>query len=353
MIKRIFFPIILLLSSCNLAHATFIVFPHSWGTNDTVTNVLLNNNQNAASNVVNGNLDNTNMAAGFALFQTVSSLPSAGTQGRVDFLTSDNSLNLDNGSAWLKTITPTGSTTTGNIPYYNAGWVQLSPGEQYYPLVSNGKSSLPSYQQVDLTSGRGTTGTLAITQGGTGQTTAQAAVDALLPSQASANGKFLTSNGSASSWGSIGLVLVSATAVSAATTSGNITLANPTTTNYYVVVVGKDVSAGSNTLGIRINGVSSGSYTQSGVSHTSMIPSTALTASTGFTMRFDMATDLTDASGGSELFHGILSGTITATGTGSINTFGGLYSSTAVTNFSVIASGNYTGTVYLYKYIMS
>jgi len=47
------------------------------------------------------------------------------------------------------------------------------------------------------------TGTLGVSNGGTGQTTAQAAIDALLPSQGSASGKFLTSNGSASSWGTV------------------------------------------------------------------------------------------------------------------------------------------------------
>ncbi len=47
-------------------------------------------------------------------------------------------------------------------------------------------------------------GTLSIAKGGTGQVTAQAAIDALLPAQGSASGKFLTSNGSASSWGTVG-----------------------------------------------------------------------------------------------------------------------------------------------------
>ncbi len=153
MLKKLLFPFLLLLSSCSHAFADQITYPTVWGTNDTVTAVKLNNDNNAVSNVVNGNLDNGNMKTGYALFQTVSSLPSAGTQGRVDFLTSDNSLNLDNGAAWLKTITPTGTLATGQIPYYNGGWVLLSPGAQYYSLVSNGASSLPSYQQVNLANG--------------------------------------------------------------------------------------------------------------------------------------------------------------------------------------------------------
>lgn len=45
--------------------------------------------------------------------------------------------------------------------------------------------------------------TIAINKGGTGQTTAQAAIDALLPSQTSNSGKFLTTNGTTSSWGTV------------------------------------------------------------------------------------------------------------------------------------------------------
>jgi hypothetical protein len=45
--------------------------------------------------------------------------------------------------------------------------------------------------------------TLSIAKGGTGQTTATLAINALLPSQATANGKFLTSNGSVASWGTV------------------------------------------------------------------------------------------------------------------------------------------------------
>lgn len=154
--------LILLLSllSCNLSFANQINYPTIWAVNDTVTNVKLNNNNNAVSAVVNGNIDNSNTAPGYSLYQTVSALPAAGTQGRVDFLTSDNSLNLDNGSSWLKTVTPIGAFTTGNIPVYNGGWNQLTPGALGLALVSNGVSSLPSYQQVPLSTG--VTGNLSV-----------------------------------------------------------------------------------------------------------------------------------------------------------------------------------------------
>jgi hypothetical protein len=47
------------------------------------------------------------------------------------------------------------------------------------------------------------TGTLAIANGGTGQTTANAAFNALAPSQTSANGKYLKSDGTNTSWDQI------------------------------------------------------------------------------------------------------------------------------------------------------
>jgi hypothetical protein len=46
-------------------------------------------------------------------------------------------------------------------------------------------------------------GTLAINKGGTGQTSANAAANAFLPSQATNSGKYLTTNGTDSSWGAL------------------------------------------------------------------------------------------------------------------------------------------------------
>ena len=47
------------------------------------------------------------------------------------------------------------------------------------------------------------TGTLPIANGGTGQTSAANAINALLPSQASQSGKYLTTNGSTASWATV------------------------------------------------------------------------------------------------------------------------------------------------------
>lgn len=49
----------------------------------------------------------------------------------------------------------------------------------------------------------GVTGTLPIGSGGTGQTTAATAINALVPTQTSNSGKYLTTNGSVVSWGTV------------------------------------------------------------------------------------------------------------------------------------------------------
>ena len=54
-----------------------------------------------------------------------------------------------------------------------------------------------------------TTGTLPISSGGTGQTTANAALNALLPNQGSASGQYLTSDGTNTSWGTVTQTTVS------------------------------------------------------------------------------------------------------------------------------------------------
>lgn len=70
--------------------------------------------------------------------------------------------------------------------------------------VSGGSTGLTTSGGPITTSGTITlAGTLAITNGGTGQTTATAAFDALAPSQTSNSGKYLTTNGSTTSWATV------------------------------------------------------------------------------------------------------------------------------------------------------
>jgi len=81
-------------------------------------------------------------------------------------------------------------------------------------IVYNSSTSLWEKNTVSLTAG--VNGTLPIANGGTGQTTANAAFNALVPSQTSNSGKFLTTDGTNTSW---------------ATTATAVTLSNDTSTS--------------------------------------------------------------------------------------------------------------------------
>jgi hypothetical protein len=85
-------------------------------------------------------------------------------------------------------------------------------------------------------------GTLPIANGGTGQTTAANAINALLPSQTSQSGKFLTTNGSIASWGTAG--------------TGTVTSVGGTGTVNGITLTGTVTSTGNLTLGGTLSGVS-------------------------------------------------------------------------------------------------
>lgn len=127
-----------------ICQATQIVYPVTYGPTSQVTNVTLNGNNSAISNVVNGNLDNTNAntTSGYRFYQTVSVLPSSGSQGAVYFLTSDNTLNFDTGSAFNKSVS-VNSPVNGDMLYYNSGWSKLAIGSNNAVIMSNG--SIPTY----------------------------------------------------------------------------------------------------------------------------------------------------------------------------------------------------------------
>ena len=108
----------------------------------------------------------------------------------------------------------------GTLPIANGGTGQTTAASAItaltgtqanaYYLRSNGTSAtLSALSAADLT------GTVAIASGGTGQTTATSAFNALAPSQTGNSGKFLTTDGTNTSW---------------ATTASAVTLSNDTTT---------------------------------------------------------------------------------------------------------------------------
>src|SRR4051812_32959200 len=73
-------------------------------------------------------------------------------------------------------------------------------GTDYLTTSYAGTSSITTVGTI--TSGTWTGTTIAVANGGTGQTTAANAINALLPTQTSHSGQFLTTNGTVASWGS-------------------------------------------------------------------------------------------------------------------------------------------------------
>lgn len=98
---------------------------------------------------------------------------------------------------------------TGVVPIVNGGTGQITANAALNALLpaqtnnrvlrSDGTNT--SFAQVALTTD--ISGTLPVANGGTGQSNANAAFNALAPSQASANGNYLKSNGTNTSWDQI------------------------------------------------------------------------------------------------------------------------------------------------------
>ncbi len=165
-------------------------------------------------------------------------------------------------------------TTDGTL----ASWSDISSvGTVTSVAASGGSTGLAFSGSPITTSGTLTlSGTLSITNGGTGQTTASGAINALVPAQTGNTGKFLSTNGSIVSWQTLpGSGTVTSVAVSGAngigvsgspiTTSGTINLTlgaiTPTSVSSSGIVTGTNISATGTISGSNFSGTSSGTNT--------------------------------------------------------------------------------------------
>lgn len=105
-------------------------------------------------------------------------------------------------------LTFTGLTSTNRAKTVrDAADTILELGGSYTPSGTwnwtTATATWPTFNQNTTGTAANVTGTVAIANGGTGQTTATAAINALLPSQTSQNGKYLTTDGTNTSWATV------------------------------------------------------------------------------------------------------------------------------------------------------
>ena len=126
--------------------------------------------------------------------------------------TAFNALTADLGTGLTTCITKDGQTTpTANIPLGGFKLTGIGVATTTGDALSYGRAATIS--TLTLTSA------LPIASGGTGQITAALAINALLPSQGSNSGKFLTTDGSVASWAALaGSGTVTSVAMSGGTT---------------------------------------------------------------------------------------------------------------------------------------
>ena len=147
---------------------------------------------------------------------------------------------------------------------------------------STGTFTWPTFNQNTTGTASNVTGTVAILNGGTGQTTANGAFNALAPSQSGQSGKYLTTDGTNTSWGTNPLGTV--TSVAATVPSFLSIAGSPITTSGTLAF-----SLSGTALPTTSGGTGLTSFTSGGVVYASS--SSAL--ATGSALTFDGSTTLT------------------------------------------------------------
>jgi len=291
----------------------------SWSTNTfdyagSITSATWNGNAVAYNRGGTGQ-SSAFVAGGIVYGSTTSALAvtAIGTTGQV--LTSAGA----GTPTWTTPTTGTVTSVTGTSPISSSGGntpaisLAASYGDTQNPYASktanfvlaapNGSAGAPTFRAIvaaDIptlnqnTTGTASnvTGTVTIANGGTGQTTANTAFNALVPSQTSNSGKFLTTDGSNTSWATASTTISNDTSTSSnvyplfsSATSGTITTAYTSNAKFLYKPSTGDLSAtamvSNNGITINADAVASNYTIQTGNNGFSVGP---LTINSGVTV---------------------------------------------------------------------
>ena len=234
----------------------------------------LNMGTNKITNIANGTAATDAVAYGqlssFAPATTGSSVLAGNGSGGFTNVTLATGLSYSSGTltADINNLVPSQTGNAGKVLSTNGSVVSWNTagaaGTVTSVALSGGTTGLTVSGSPITTSGTITlAGTLAVANGGTGATTANGAVTNLLPSQSGNSGKFLTTNGTNTSWSSAGTGTVTSVGGTGSglgfslsgtvTSSGNITLTVPSASTLAsnisaATLSGNNSMSGSNTF---------------------------------------------------------------------------------------------------------
>lgn len=203
-----------------IANSTGSAWGTSYGTSGANSVVLRDANQNIVANSISETYSNV-AAAGTTTVLTVASGPNyvvTGSGGQTyqlpDATTLPNGVNYtfnNNQSSGTIIVKNNSSTTVATVQ--SGGYVDVillsnataaGSWDVHAFTPSNVSWSTNTFDYAgSITSATWNGVTVAINRGGTGQTTANAAFNALIPAQGSNSGKFLTTDGSNTSWATV------------------------------------------------------------------------------------------------------------------------------------------------------